>query len=505
MPPGWVRVDMHSHTMWSGDSTTTPDEIAAAVVESGIDVLCITDHNAIKGAVELVDRLSCRVIVGEELRTHAGEIIGLFLDERIPVGVQPDEAARAIRAQGGIVYIPHPFDPMRRNLSESALDALIADGLVDAIEVINAKTSLRSLNERAAVDRRGTRPGRRCRQRRPRSRCDRRGLRRDARLRRPRRLPRQAAARSTGRPPLGRASTVVVARAAGHHRRVELPPVPIIHAIILGLVQGLSEFLPISSSGHLLLVPWLFNWHDFDNSAIEKAFDVALHLGTLVAVVGLLPPRSRRLRPRRACGWWYIANGRRLPKAGWHGCWCCRRFPLPSPARLFEKTIDDKLGKPGLIAVSLIVFGVLLGLADRRAGARTLDDFDRDDAVKVGAAQVLALNPGTSRSGITMTAARYLGFTRDAAARASFLMAVPVTAGAVAYKVLKLAKDGVPAGLGTPMIVGIVTAGVVGLGRCVGDAAPDPNAQLHALRDLPLRPRRSGAGDPRRRLALATG
>ena len=141
---------MHSHTMWSGDSTTTPDEIAVAVAEAGIDVLCITDHNAIKGAVDLVDRLPCRVIVGEELRTHAGEIIGLFLNERIPVGVQPDEAARAIRAQGGIVYIPHPFDPMRRNISEPALDALIDARLVDAIEVINAKTSLRSLNERAA-------------------------------------------------------------------------------------------------------------------------------------------------------------------------------------------------------------------------------------------------------------------------------------------------------------------------------------------------------------------
>jgi len=151
LPAGWVRVDMHSHTMWSGDSTTTPDEIAAAVTDSGIDVLCITDHNAIKGAVDLAGRLSCRVIVGEELRTHAGEIIGLFLGERIPVGLQPDDAARAIRAQGGIVYIPHPYDPMRRNLSEPALEALIEAGLVDAIEVINAKTSLRSLNERAAA------------------------------------------------------------------------------------------------------------------------------------------------------------------------------------------------------------------------------------------------------------------------------------------------------------------------------------------------------------------
>jgi predicted metal-dependent phosphoesterase TrpH len=148
---GWVRVDMHSHTMWSGDSTTTPDEIAAAVAEAGIDVLCITDHNAIKGAVELVDRLPCRVVVGEELRTHAGEVIGLFLGERIPIGANPVDAARAIRDQGGIVYIPHPYDPMRRNITETALDALIAEGMVDAIEVINAKTSLRSLNERAAT------------------------------------------------------------------------------------------------------------------------------------------------------------------------------------------------------------------------------------------------------------------------------------------------------------------------------------------------------------------
>jgi predicted metal-dependent phosphoesterase TrpH len=150
LEPGWVRVDLHSHTMWSGDSTTSPDEVAEAVIDSGIDVLCITDHNAIKGAQELADRLTCRVIIGEELRTHAGEIIGLFLTERVPFGVPPAEAARMIRSQGGVVYVPHPFDPMRRNLTEPALDALVAEGLVDAIEVINAKTSLASLNRRAA-------------------------------------------------------------------------------------------------------------------------------------------------------------------------------------------------------------------------------------------------------------------------------------------------------------------------------------------------------------------
>jgi len=147
---GRVRVDLHSHTMWSGDSTTMPDELATSIVESGIDVLCITDHNAIAGAVELVDRLPCRVVVGEELRSAAGEIIGLFLVERVPSGLGHVEAAHAIREQGGLVYVPHPFDPMRRNLTEAALYELAELGLIDAIEVHNSKTSLASLNRRAA-------------------------------------------------------------------------------------------------------------------------------------------------------------------------------------------------------------------------------------------------------------------------------------------------------------------------------------------------------------------
>ena len=147
---GSVRVDLHSHTMWSGDSTTTPDELAAAVTATGIDVLCITDHNTIAGALHLLHELPCRVVVGEEVRTHAGEIIGLFLRERVPAGLPPNEAAAAIRAQGGVVYVPHPFDPMRTRLSEPALDALVRDGLVDAVETRNAKTSLEHLNRRAA-------------------------------------------------------------------------------------------------------------------------------------------------------------------------------------------------------------------------------------------------------------------------------------------------------------------------------------------------------------------
>jgi predicted metal-dependent phosphoesterase TrpH len=145
-----VRVDLHSHTMWSGDATTTPDELREAIEESQIDVLCITDHGTINGAVELASALPCRVVVGEEVRTAVGEMIGLFLTERLPFGMKPAEAVHAIRSQGGVVYVPHPFDPMRHCLAEDALTALAADGSIDAIETLNAKISLGHLNRRAA-------------------------------------------------------------------------------------------------------------------------------------------------------------------------------------------------------------------------------------------------------------------------------------------------------------------------------------------------------------------
>ena len=144
-----LRVDLHSHTMWSGDSTTTPDELADAVVAGGIDVLCITDHATVDGALRLRDELPCRVVVGEEVRTVAGELIGLFLTARVPPGMSAADTAAAIRDQGGLVYVPHPFDPMRACLREDVLVSLAEAGLVDAVEVLNAKTSLSSLNDRA--------------------------------------------------------------------------------------------------------------------------------------------------------------------------------------------------------------------------------------------------------------------------------------------------------------------------------------------------------------------
>ena len=141
---------MHMHTMWSGDATTTPDELREALDESHIDVLCVTDHGTVNGAIRLADELGCRVVVGEEVKSGSGEIIGLFLTERLPLGLSATQVVNTIRDQNGIVYIPHPFDPMRHCLKEDVLHALAADGGLDAIEVLNAKVSLSSLNRRAA-------------------------------------------------------------------------------------------------------------------------------------------------------------------------------------------------------------------------------------------------------------------------------------------------------------------------------------------------------------------
>src|SRR3954451_12831671 len=148
----FVTVDMHMHSMWSGDCTTTPEELAEAVQRSGVDVLCVTDHNTITGALRFAEsgELGCRIIVGEELRTGAGEVIGLFLNDHLPFGLSPVEAVTRIRDQGGLVYITHPFDPVRNCLNEDVLRGLAADGGVDAVEVFNAKTSLQSLNQKAA-------------------------------------------------------------------------------------------------------------------------------------------------------------------------------------------------------------------------------------------------------------------------------------------------------------------------------------------------------------------
>ena len=238
---------------------------------------------------------------------------------------------------------------------------------------------------------------------------------------------------------------------------------PILHAIVLGIVQGLSEFLPISSSGHLIIVPWLFGWNDFDDESVKKAFDVALHVGTLIAVVVYM----------RKDLWTYLRDGLRYAfvrsertTANVHGrlAWMFLLSTVPAAlaGAALDSWIEESLGTPVVIAISLIVFGFVLAWADRLVGTRKVEEFTPRDAWIAGAAQVLALNPGTSRSGITITALRKLGFTRESAARVSFLMSVPIIAGAVVLKMAKLVVDGVPEGFITPMIVGIVAAAVSG-------------------------------------------
>jgi undecaprenyl-diphosphatase len=240
--------------------------------------------------------------------------------------------------------------------------------------------------------------------------------------------------------------------------------VPILHAIVLGLVQGLSEFLPISSSGHLVLVPWLFGWNDFtgpDAESVKKAFDVSLHLGTLVAVVAYF---RRELIVYVRQGLRLVVTRQRPADAEGRIAWLLVLATLPAAlvGALFEEWIDERLGKPWIIAVSLIGFGLLLWWADRQIGRRRFEEFRTTDALLVGAAQALALNPGTSRSGITITAARQIGFDRDAAARLSFLMSLPVIAGAVVLKVGRLIVEGIPDGLLAPMIAGIITSAISG-------------------------------------------
>src|SRR5580700_8982414 len=147
---GWVRVDCHLHTIASGDAVLTLEQLAERAEQTGLDVVCITDHNVTSAAVAAAERdLGVRVIVGEEIRTPDGDIIGLFLTERIPYVLPLGEVIGLIRAQGGLVYVPHPFDPVRSSLGK-LLPGMCADGSADIIEVFNAKVPDQALNERAA-------------------------------------------------------------------------------------------------------------------------------------------------------------------------------------------------------------------------------------------------------------------------------------------------------------------------------------------------------------------
>ncbi len=234
-------------------------------------------------------------------------------------------------------------------------------------------------------------------------------------------------------------------------------------AFVLGLVQGFTELLPISSSGHLIIVPWLGDWTYLkEHEAFNKTFDVALHLGTLVAVaayfwhdlVAYLVAWARSLRRRS------VASDEE--KIGW--IIVVASIPAAIIGAAFQSVIEERLGKPWQIAILMAVFALVLYWADRRPEQKDVGELSLRQGLLVGLAQSLALAPGVSRSGITISAGRFLGLTRDAAARLSFLLLVPITLGAVLLKGYRDVLQGdLPPGWVGPFVIGTIASAGSGL------------------------------------------
>jgi undecaprenyl-diphosphatase len=218
---------------------------------------------------------------------------------------------------------------------------------------------------------------------------------------------------------------------------------------VLGIVQGLTEFLPVSSSGHLILVPRLLGWPDEG-----LAFDAAIHLGTLAALLVYF----RRDLMEIALG-----TDRRLGLllAG-------ATVPAGLAGLALGKAIEARLRSPVVVAASLVVWGVVMWIADRRASGRCRATAAPAQVgwvagMAVGLAQAVALIPGTSRSGITITAGLFAGMSRVTAARFAFLLSIPITAAAGGYSALKLMRHGLDPALVGPLGMGVLTSFLAGL------------------------------------------
>jgi undecaprenyl-diphosphatase len=236
----------------------------------------------------------------------------------------------------------------------------------------------------------------------------------------------------------------------------------IFQALVMGIVQGLTEFLPVSSSGHLIVVPFLAGWDDAFITSL--AFSVMLHLGTLVALLvyfradwirlvpaGIAAARDRSFAgdPDRKLAWLLIAS----------------TIPAAIVGLVFNDLIEGSFRQVGLVAFTLVLGGVLLFVADRfGARSRGIEDVTFPIAIGIGVAQALALVPGISRSGISIAAGRMVGMDRESAARFAFLMATPITAGAGLFEARKLlaGEGGVEPTL-APLLVGMIASLVSGL------------------------------------------
>jgi undecaprenyl-diphosphatase len=235
----------------------------------------------------------------------------------------------------------------------------------------------------------------------------------------------------------------------------------IFQAVIYGIVQGLTEFLPISSTAHLILLPWALGWPDPGLS-----FDVALHLGTLIALlvyfwqdwIGLI---------RSALGSFAFGPSIRGPVPDGNPKLAMMivgaTIPGAIAGALFEHKVEDALRAPQIIAMMLIALALVLAVAEiigRRK--KSMDEISWGDAISVGVAQALAIIPGVSRSGVTITAGLFRSMKRDTAARFSFYLSTPLIAGAVAKRMLDMLKAGATVEQLIPFIVGIIVSGIVG-------------------------------------------
>jgi len=222
----------------------------------------------------------------------------------------------------------------------------------------------------------------------------------------------------------------------------------VFQALVMGIIQGLGEFLPISSSAHLVLAPWAFGWSDPGLS-----FDVALHMGTLFAVVAFFwrdwlelinEAVIKRRRTQKASLFWYLVIA---------------TIPGGLAGYILEEQAETVFRNPLLIAIMLIIMGLILYLVDRRALKRkNMNGISLSDSLLIGLSQAFAIIPGVSRSGVTMTAGRALGLTRETAARFSFLLSTPIIFGA---GVMKL-KDIAPGDINIAFITGVASSAVVG-------------------------------------------
>ena len=232
-------------------------------------------------------------------------------------------------------------------------------------------------------------------------------------------------------------------------------------AIVLGIVQGLTEFLPISSSGHLIVMPWVLGW-----GVQSLAFDVALHIGTLAAVLWAFAGDWLRIARGALAG---IRERRPLgtPEARLLLALALACVPAVIVGLLLEDWAETTFRSPALVAVTMTVMAIVLFVADRRAagGQGSVETIGYRDALIIGAAQALALVPGVSRSGSTISMALLLRYKREEAARFSFLLSTPITFAAAAREVPHLFETGADISL---VAVGIVTAGLVGFAAIRG-------------------------------------